>query len=260
MGIGASSSRKQEVASEVPSAVPVQKTEDSAAVAATPPSVAPTAPAKTEVETEKSSDAPLSGESGSAEKPCDDIGEVAAAVAAAGSPVLAEEPASAAAAASLLGVGQVADIAADRTEEAKTCRSLTSEMVKAVEEENWDEAEKILRENPPEDCDPDARTTDWGYSVLRAAAEEAAESLCRLLVERKADVNARDQNAMTPLMGCIVGGDCGGIVSMLLEARADAEAVTDDGFTALKWATRLNREESIKILRDAGMTGDATCF
>lgn len=260
MGIGASSSRKQQLASEVPSAVHVQKTEDSGAVAAAAPSVTATAPAKAEAEPTKSSASALVRQSEDpilAEKPCDDA---AAAAAAARSLVSAEEPSAAAAAASLCGAEQAADVDAGRTGEAIEGGSCTAELVRAVEVENWQEAERILRENPPEESDPDARTTDWGYSVLRAAAEEAAESLCRLLVERKADVNARDHNAMTPLMGCIVGGDCGGIVSMLLEARADAEAVTDDGFTALKWATRLNREESIKILRDAGMTGDATCF
>jgi len=135
----------------------------------------------------------------------------------------------------------------------------TPELVQAVEDEDWDKAAKILRERP-DACDPDARTTDWDYSLMRAAAEEGAIEVCRLLLERKADVNARDQNNMTPLMGCIVGGDYPDIVPLLLEARADAAAVTDDGFTALKWATRLNRDEAIRLLREAGMTGDATCF
>lgn len=260
MGIGASSSRKQQLASEVPSAVPPQKTEDSCALAAAAPSDASTALAKAEAESNKSSssepvqqsEAPIS-----ADKACDD--EAAAAVTA-GSAAFIEEPSATAAVAALSVAEKAVDVDAGKAGEAKEDGSCTAELVRAVEVENWEEAERILRQNPPDACDPDARTTDWGYSVLRAAAEEAAESLCRLLVERKADVNARDQNAMTPLMGCIVGGDCGGIVSMLLEARADAEAVTDDGFTALKWATRLNREVSIKILRDAGMTGDASCF
>ncbi|CAE7218828.1 CTTNBP2 [Symbiodinium necroappetens] len=135
----------------------------------------------------------------------------------------------------------------------------SSALAKAVEAENWAEAEQLLNERP-EECDVNARTADWNYSLLRASAEEGAESVCRLLLAKQADVNARDQNNMTPLMGCVVGGDFSGIVSLLLEARADAAAVTDDGFTALKWATRLNREATIALLRDAGMTGEDSAF
>lgn len=65
---------------------------------------------------------------------------------------------------------------------------------------------------------------------------------------------------MTPLMGCVVGGDVGDLVALLLEARADAAATTDDNFTALKWATRLNRENTITLLRAAGLEGEASCF
>jgi len=134
----------------------------------------------------------------------------------------------------------------------------TKQLVSFVEAEDWEEANRALREAA--DCDPNARTSDWGYSLLRAAAEEGATETCGLLLERKADPNAKDQNGMTPLMGSIVGGDTEKVVSMLLAARADPEAVTDDGFTALKWATRLNREAAIATLRAAGMTGEATCF
>ncbi|CAE7543904.1 Ankrd17 [Symbiodinium natans] len=137
--------------------------------------------------------------------------------------------------------------------------SSSAALVQAVEAEDWAAAEQLLNERPG-DCDVNARTTDWNYSLLRACAEEGAEGLCQLLLARQADVNARDQNNMTPLMGCVVGGDYSGIVSLLLEARADAAAITDDGFTALKWATRLNRDASITLLRNAGMTGEASAF
>lgn len=136
--------------------------------------------------------------------------------------------------------------------------AVTHELVVAIESEAWQEAERILRDH--DDCDATARTIDWGYSLLRAAAEEGELECCRLLLERRADVNARDQNAMTPLMGCVVGGDAAELVTFLLRARADGAAQTDDGFTALSWATRLDRESSISILRAAGMTGAMSCF
>ncbi|CAJ1435040.1 unnamed protein product [Effrenium voratum] len=132
-------------------------------------------------------------------------------------------------------------------------------LVQAIEAEDWPLAEQLLTQRPQE-CQPNARTSDWDYCLLRAAAEEGAQETCRLLLQLKADANMRDKNNMTPLMGCIVGGDYNDIVAMLLEARADASATTDDGFTALKWATRLNREGAIALLRGHGMTGASTAF
>merc|ERR1711920_726985 len=103
---------------------------------------------------------------------------------------------------------------------------VTPALVSAIESEDWDEAERIL--NGPAPVDANARTTDWDYSLLRAAAEEGSLQICRQLLKQGADVNARDQNAMTPLMGCVVGGDHAEIVALLLEARADTAAITDD--------------------------------
>lgn len=134
----------------------------------------------------------------------------------------------------------------------------TPSLLEAVENDDWAAAENLLA--GAGEFDPNARTDGWGYSVLRAAAEEGAVEVCRLLIARRADVNARDPNGMTPLMGCVTGGDVGEIVTMLLEAKADATATTDDDFTALKWATRLNHEVSISLLRAAGLQGETSCF
>jgi len=142
--------------------------------------------------------------------------------------------------------------------ERRSAEDQTPLLLEAVESDDWATVKTYLE--GPGEYNPDARTTDWGYSLLRAAAEEGVVDVCRLLIARRADVNARDPNGMTPLMGCITGGDVGEIVSMLLEAKADATATTDDNFTALKWATRLNHEESISLLRAAGLQGETSCF
>lgn len=156
------------------------------------------------------------------------------------------------------GDDEVAARAEVSQKKGKQCPEHTSKLVSAIETENWEAAEHLLREQ--DNLDISARTSDWGYSLLRAAAEEGRLELCHLLLDRRADVNSRDQNNMTPLMGTIVGGDYAQIVTLLLQARADATAQTDDGFTALSWATRLNRSETIKLLRQAGLTGASTCF
>jgi hypothetical protein len=134
----------------------------------------------------------------------------------------------------------------------------TDLLVAAAEDEDWSAVEEILQDST--ECNPNARTTDWGYSLIRAAAEEGQLEVCRLLVARRADINARDQNGMTPLMGCIVGSDAPELVALLLKAMSDVSLKTDDNFTALKWATRLNRESAITLLREAGCVGEASCF
>jgi len=133
----------------------------------------------------------------------------------------------------------------------------TAQLVAAVESEEWDAAVQLLRAGG---CDVHARTSDWGYSLLRAAAEEGALEVCRQLLAQRADVNARDGNGMTALMGCVVGGDNGELVSLLLEARADPAVETDDSFTALRWATRLHRDQAIALLRSAGMIGETSPY
>merc|ERR1712118_629262 len=77
----------------------------------------------------------------------------------------------------------------------------TAALVQAVEDEDWHEAEKRL--SSPQGIDPNARTTDWDYAILRAAAEGGATETCRLLLDCKADVNGCDSNCMTAIMGCV---------------------------------------------------------
>merc|ERR1712056_24624 len=91
---------------------------------------------------------------------------------------------------------------------------------------------------------PNAQTPGWGYTLLRAAAEEGSLEVCRLLLELKAHVDTADSNGMTPLMSAVVGGDRVELVELLLAANADVTARTNDGFTALSWATRLRRESA----------------
>ena len=53
----------------------------------------------------------------------------------------------------------------------------------------------------------------WGYSIAMLVYQRVVSNPFRftedeliMIIAAKADVNARDQNNMTPLMGCIVGG------------------------------------------------------
>lgn len=130
----------------------------------------------------------------------------------------------------------------------------TDRLKVAVEEEEWENALHIL--STAESVDASARTEGWNYSLLRAAAEGGALEVCRSLLERHADVNSRDGNGMTPLMGAVVGNDQPELVRVLLDAKADVEARTEDGFTALAWAWRLNSQSATtKLLQEADVNG-----
>jgi len=124
-----------------------------------------------------------------------------------------------------------------------------TKLIEAVENEDWDEAATTLRSGG---CDVNARTRDFGYSLLQAAARNGALEVCQLLIAERADVNAVDGNRTTPLMSCAIGGDHPKVALMLLDANADASIEDYDGSTALKWAKRLDRHEVVGMLKKRG--------
>jgi uncharacterized protein len=76
--------------------------------------------------------------------------------------------------------------------------------------------------------------TSQGQTPLHYAAAHGADSVVQLLLQRGADVNARDSAGCTPLM------DAGSlaVVKLLLAAGADATAVDGVGMTVLQWQAR----------------------
>jgi len=127
----------------------------------------------------------------------------------------------------------------------------TPHLIEAVESHEWDEAANVLQ---IEGCNVNARTLDWGHSLLQEAAQHGALEVCQLLLGQRAEVNAVDGTKTTPLMSCVIGGDTGDIVSLLLEARADASIASYNGFTVFQVASRLRRTKAIELLGKAGIT------
>jgi ankyrin repeat protein len=67
------------------------------------------------------------------------------------------------------------------------------------------------------------------------SANRGPTTIARLLLDRGADLSARDEMGKTPLIGAaLVGDDV--MVPLLIQRGADLEAKDKDGYTALHWA------------------------
>jgi RNA polymerase primary sigma factor len=83
--------------------------------------------------------------------------------------------------------------------------------------------------------------------LLRMAVTTGVESALRVHIERGDDLNARDQNGLTPLM-LAAARNRPGICKLLLAAGADAELLDRSGRTALNIATSVSAHETVAVL------------
>jgi uncharacterized protein len=84
---------------------------------------------------------------------------------------------------------------------------------------------------------------------------------------RGTDVNARDENGITPLMVAAKGSrpdlsdpsatDHPEVVQCLVEHGAEVNAATDTGFAALLWAARYGHAKVVRVLLDKGANVNA---
>lgn len=91
-----------------------------------------------------------------------------------------------------------------------------------------------------------------GRSPLLIGAALAGDSeILRLLLERGADVNARDQYRQTALIAAAWYGDAG-CIRELLKHRPDLKAKDASGQTALGWAECEGATDVVALLKQAG--------
>jgi len=104
------------------------------------------------------------------------------------------------------------------------------------------------------DDDDDNRTdVDWkdeqGSTALTFAIPLGHDKAVRALLEKGADVNAKDDHGNAPLHWAIAHPS---ITRLLLEMGADVDGRNGEGKTALHWAVQEGQEEAVKILVGSG--------
>lgn len=99
-------------------------------------------------------------------------------------------------------------------------------------------------------ADLEARDAD-GLTALMYAANMGREAVVALLLEAGADVNATDKQNSTPVMFAAQYGHLG-TVEQLIAAGADLTARGDHGFTALGFSLQNGHRKTRRLLKEAG--------
>ena len=99
-------------------------------------------------------------------------------------------------------------------------------------------------------ADPGRATGDAGYTPLMLATANHAQAVVQALIEKGADVNARNAGGVTALMIAAANGRAD-MVELLVRAGANVQVKTDRGETALSIARARGDEKVIRLLGDA---------
>jgi ankyrin repeat protein len=92
-----------------------------------------------------------------------------------------------------------------------------------------------------------------GETPLMTCARAGAAVAVRALLVRGADVNAKEPTQHQTALMWAAAEQHPDVLQALIEARADLEAHTKSGFTALHFAARAGAMESVRTLLDAGV-------
>ena len=113
---------------------------------------------------------------------------------------------------------------------------------------HFDVVRLLLEKN----ADVNARD-DNGETALLSASGKGGIDVVRLLLEKGADVHARDKNGRSALMTPSWLGQTD-VVRLLLEKGIDVNAADKNGRTALMWASEQGHTEVAELLKNHGAT------
>lgn len=91
----------------------------------------------------------------------------------------------------------------------------------------------------------------YGQTPLAIAAENGKDDVVKLLLEKGADVNARDNDNMTPFVVAFFGGHKD-IAIQLIDAKADLDGETPNGNTCLDLAVSEKDMKFVRLLLENG--------
>jgi len=105
----------------------------------------------------------------------------------------------------------------------------------------------LLRHNPPLNAKDTGQQT-----ALHLAAFGGHSDIVQLLLKAGALVNTRDRNGETPIMPAIWNSHNSEIVSMLIKSGVDLSLETNEGSTALSFATQRGLDKIARLIVNAG--------
>ena len=98
--------------------------------------------------------------------------------------------------------------------------------------------------------DVNGKDSKGTYPLILACSYKDNDKMIELLLFKGADPNVRGAKGETPLG--LAAKYSLKAVKMLVEKRADVNAKDEAGFTALRWATIMEQSEVIKFLKEKG--------
>jgi hypothetical protein len=118
----------------------------------------------------------------------------------------------------------------------------------ATREGDIKKVEALLKEHPDL---VSSRDEKYGQTPLHIAAFNDHINVAKLLLENKADVNAKANNGSTPLHLAAAKGNKD-MVELLLDNKADVDAKDNDGWSPLHSAVTYGRKDVEDFLREHG--------
>ncbi|MBQ4875166.1 MAG: ankyrin repeat domain-containing protein [Rickettsiaceae bacterium H1] len=111
----------------------------------------------------------------------------------------------------------------------------------------YKELVEALIEIDDDGVDVDARLNEFSWTALMYAAREGHSDIAELLIEKHADVNAKDRSGRTSLWLAAYNGN-EKIVEQLLQKNADVNAQTEEGSTPLIAAAEEGHKGVVNLL------------